>query len=455
MLTTAPMAEFDEGSSLGTNDSEMVRPEVTTNIIAVESTGEGEEEASLANETETESEWRVVDFDTQSESGLLILDGEEEDDDPQTQGRCSGSGSGIDFSLPGTDSVPTIVDSIDGLPAAPTSASATQLNTEDKSAVVVQKTETASSSSISGSSSGGQGQVTPQTSNKSRLAIFLVPAVVLFLVPTIASTRLYQERNSLLLLVTNLEAEIHSLKEDARKNKDEEALLWNTCSDDTEQTVLLDNCWVTARANIGLGDCASQAKESLLEFSSSVINMEFGNYTNDWGDSFGESYAEKINKSWMLMRDDRIAVLMALFDTNTTESNLEEERSSPPTTGESYDALKSSFFAKMESSGKTQWKDTVKDAKSAFYTIFASSDEEKASSDDEDESDAFDDVVQGITDLLTVAGSLSVAAGEALVAAAVETATAAMELNQTAVNELVQIARKALDEASLTHQVDG
>ena len=366
MLTTPTME--DEGSSLGTTESERMVP--NENAAAVNGGEEYLSEVSLANE---ESEWRMVTdcFETQSlnggeiaNSGLLILDGEEPEapaGGPKS-GSDTGSGSGLDFSVPGADSVPTIVGSIDGLPAAaPTATPGFGEKTVPKKI----------DSSGGARKDDGQGTA-PQIYNcKSRLALFLVPTLVLFLVPSIASIRLYRERNSLLVTVAQLEEEIQVIKEEAKKKKQEEALLWNTCGDGKE-TVLLDNCWLTAKANIELGDCASHVKDNILEFSSSLSErlallgkMDSFAFANDSGES--ATRANRSEDSKGMFSEEQITRMKAMMAFWNATKGEPQEGDEPPTSNS--DDWKSSFFSKMESSGKSQWKDTLKDAKSVFHTI--------------------------------------------------------------------------------------
>lgn len=404
-------------------------------------------------------EWRVVTdgLETQplnNNHGLLILDGEEAEEAAAADNGDNEWGSGLDFSVPGTDSVPTIVGSIDGLPVAAAAFAAAAGNT---TATLDEDGEKKGPKKID-----NQEDTAPLIS-RSRMALFLVPTVILFLVPTIASIRLCKERNSLLTSVATLEEEVVRLKEEAKKQKKGD-LLWNTCGEDSNDTVLVDNCWLTAKANIELGECASHTKDNILQLSASLSERLAFLGNSSWMDSFAfasdndNTKEEPTEKLFRKMEDSLGQVRMkTLGEALWNITKLKEQAQGKDASNAS--AKVTSFFAKMESSGKSQWKNTLKDAKSVFHTIFPFAEHATASptnnsKDDIDHNadDVFDDVVQGISDLFAAAGSLSVAAGEALVAAAVDTTVTAMEeFNRTSLNDIVEFTRQALDEASLTH----
>ena len=458
MLTSSTLDE-DEGSSLG-------MPAPTNDNARAPSVSDDEEhEEWLGRDSE---EWRVVTDGLETQSlnenngnGLLILDGEEAEEEAHAGNNNNEWGSGLDFSVPGTDSVPTIVGSIDGLPVAAAAASAAAAS--NTSATLEDDGEKVGTKKIHKQEKISRQEDTVSFVSKSRLALLLVPTAIFFLVPTIASIRLYKERNSLLTSVATLEEEVVRLKDEAKKQKKGE-LLWNTCGDDSKDTVLVDNCWLTAKANIELGDCASHAKDNILQLSASLSERLALLGNSSWMDSFAfandndNSKEEPTEKLFRKMEDSlgkaRMRTLGEALWNITKLKEQDEENNVPNASTKS-----NSFFAKMESSGKSQWKSTLKDAKSVFHTIFPSAEAATApsanrSNDGVDHiaSDSFDDVVQGISDLFAAASSLSVAAGEALVAAAVDTAATAMEeFNQTSLNDIVEFTRQALEEASLSH----
>jgi len=458
-----------------------------------------------------------------TDSGVLILDGEEADINlgGTTAASENGSGTtgtgngtnGMDLSL-GTDSVPTICDleaSIDGLnaPAPVNVHDNLDLNANDvtkEAEMVSASTQTAlelnDPAGLAGNSGGAEKKpeniaAIPAYNNKSRLAFFLVPTVALFLAPTIASLHLYRgERNSLLrerdlvllerdsvlrekdsLLdsVLRLGEEVQSLKDEAERKKREDVFRWDGCQEDSmkHETVFIDNCWLSARANIQLRDCAldvkERAKERAFALSSTLLggweqtgNSTTGSYWNidlfaynasHTIDDVGESVAKMMRKVDLIGKK--------LWDATSTKGHAQttERKDTNGSSSNGSGFLETpSFFSRMETSGKAQWTHTMNDMKSALSTFFSPTDIKAASnsyhaprSNKSTRPDALDDLVGGITDIVTAAGSMTAAAGDAMVAAAVEKATGLLEFNGSYLDELLEIATQAAQEASLTH----
>jgi hypothetical protein len=445
MLTVT--ATLDEGSSLGNVDADCI------------SVG------SLPNE----AEWRMITsegFDTQE--GVLILDGEEAER------------TALDvLSLPGTDSVPTIVGSIDGLPNV--SNNTASAKDEVEAAFEIQENCAAHK--------GTQTVVTP-TNSTSRLALFLFPTVALFLVPTMTSVRLYgavqrleaekitlelsmqltfnkmqdekswladhidyleEEKIFLSRRVAHLQEEVSELQMEVERKKQEEVPRWDDCRKGKEDVVLVDNCWLSAKANVRLGDCANDAKEAVKDFSFSLLERleQLGN-ASIWIDPF--AYYEDDESSSIISVDESVANVIrkvdslgkALWNATTVSAKEAYEKGI-----KSDRELFPSFFSKMEANGKSWLKDSI-------FNMFVSQEDEDDQQKKRPSSTRtkhhsrsnLDDVVSGISDMLRAAGK-SMTAGEALIAASIDNA-----MNETSMNDWVDIATRAFEEASLTRPAE-
>ena len=409
MLTSSNLVEDDEVSSFGT----MVPPSAGSGDhdrtgSATDDDDDDDDEEHEEWLTRDSEEWRVVgtdgldthslDGEQDAASGLLILDGEEEaeaeekmitsvfatekkgnHDNNNNNNRSSKSdwGSSLDFSVPGADSVPTIVGSIDGLPATVAGSTPTTIIASDEKKK--KKDPTKSDPSDNGTQDDQHEQdLVPSISSKGRLALLFVPTVVLFLVPTIASIRFYQEKNALLASVVKLEGEITRLQEEAKKQKKRERL-WETCgNDDSKDTVLVDNCWLTAKANIELGDCASHAKDNILKLSASLSERLALLGHQSWMDPFASfDYDDQTNDNYNYDDEDSTETLSLKMKQSlgkAREAQVERMRflgaalwnatkgkadgvGDPRSHGDNY-----SFFTKTESNSESQWKNTLQDA---------------------------------------------------------------------------------------------
>ena len=86
---------------------------------------------------------------------------------------------------------------------------------------------------------------------------------------------------------------------------------------DNEETVLLDNCWVKASANIKFGDCTSNARECFGNFADSIYK-----YSSSW---FGPSQdGTDYNPSTAKWKDDLWSAFLTGSD-NGKDSSREED----------------------------------------------------------------------------------------------------------------------------------
>jgi len=143
----------------------------------------------------------------------------------------------------------------------------------------------------------------------------LVVLVVLLAVSLLSSVYLVWERQSLSHATLRLEERILQLeKRLERETKDEEqtpppvphatppVLTWeDTCEDNAsskDQTVLLDNCWLQAKAKFELGSCASEAQQSAKETIKGLgksiknSNKHFWNKVDDLVDDLGKTWVD-------------------------------------------------------------------------------------------------------------------------------------------------------------------
>ena len=447
---------LDEGSSLGTPEGSSGNAEV--DCISV---------GSLPND----AEWRLITsegFDTQE--GVLILDGEE----PER--------SIVDvLSLPGVDSLPTIVGSIEGLP----NSSSIKALAKDE----LHENRVSTSTSSTGNNlkmethQGTQTVTTPSSGNKSRLALFLVPTVALFLVPTIASVKLYgivqelevergalqsslqrvlgeladekiffadhidyleEEKTSLSNHISQLQEEIADLHLEVDRKNQEDALLWDDCRQAREEVVLLNNCWLSASANVKLGNCVNDAKEVVKNLSVSLFERleQLGN-TSMWIDPLAyydddETIVHVVDESVTTVMRKVDSLGKALWNATTFSAKEAYEM------GRKADLdIFPSFFSKIEANSKSWLKNSI-------FNMFVSHEDEdnqqrKRSSSSRTKhhsANNLDDVVLGISDMLRAA-SKSMTAGEAFMAAAIDSA-----MNETSMNDLLDIATRVLQDAS-------
>jgi hypothetical protein len=453
MLTVT--AAVDEGSSLGT-------PEGGSGNADADCISEG----SLPNE----AEWRLITsegFDTQE--GVLILDGEEAER------------TALDvLSLPGTDSVPTIVGSIDGLPNGSSNKASTKEEAEAAFEYHENRASAVSTTNLKMETHQGTQTVNTPSSGKSRLALFLFPTVALFLAPTMASVKLYgavqrlesekitlelsmqltvdklkydksclgdhidyleEEKMLLSSHIAQLQEEVAELRMEVERKKQEEGLRWDECRLAEEDVVLVDNCWLSATANVRLGNCANDAKEVVKNFSFSLLSTwmdPFAHYEDDESGSISEdeSVASVMNKVDSLGK--------ALWNATTVSAKQAYEKGI-----KSELEMFPSFFYKMEANGKSWLKESI-------FNMFVSQEDEdtqqkkrpSSSRTKHHSASNLDDVVSGISDMLRAAGK-SMAAGEAFMAAAIEKA-----MNETSMNDWVDIAARAFEDASLNRPAE-
>lgn len=188
--------------------------------------------------------WGVLSMDgTASEhSGELILDGVE-DEEEEENGEVKTEASQL--SVPGTDSVPTVVGSIDGLTTEATTNNNIRMDsppspTPGFSAGAPVKASNATEAGVQTCP-----ELIKQPNRPNRLALFLVVPALLLVPTTIASlVGLYNERNSLQMSVLELEDFVSNLQLEAEQKRLEEDLLWQDkeflqlASQDLQQKVL-------------------------------------------------------------------------------------------------------------------------------------------------------------------------------------------------------------------------
>lgn len=422
MLTVSPL---DEGSSMGTN------------------TPQGDE-ASLMNENDG---WGVV---TEAE-GVLILEGEE----PEAPTLLS---EGLQLSLPGTDSVPTIVGSIEALPAATDEKKQADDHDKDEKKEEAPTTLTSGFEEKVSTSNVNSTGSTPKPPKVSQWIPLLVSTVLLLCAflnqhlehqKYVQSLELNHERR--LLRYTNeiidLEAQNErlvdqvSIKEQYNqhlsqklKNASEqknrlavrnqelerenerlkyEQAMRSDKKDSAEDTVLVDNCWLTAKAKVQLGDCAQSAQDSVQELTTSFLE-----HLQNTSAAFVET-EETVSK--IIHRVDSFGKEVASNLDSIGRSFWKSTRSS----SSSSDQKLNDFFSKMDDTGKT-W----------FQGLFA---EEGGDAKSESKTpDTLDELIQEM--------SVAMKAGETFVHKALEKAAEAMEMSP---DDLLEAAKQAFEEADL------
>jgi len=412
MLKESTMKLEDEGSSLGTIESDEMNPPHSDTELGHK---QHKQEGAVASLIVEESDWRMVtdECETRSltgnesdESGLLILEGEEEA--PASSNNNKSDNESVNLSIPGTDSVPTIVGSLEGLPGGdPSVATKTSKVTSSR-----ENDKSATTNTNIKEIAQADARTAVQLISKRNLVMFASSAIFVLLVPTLTSVRLYQERNSLLLSVAELEDKFQVLKDEASKRKKEELLNWESGCDN-EQRILLDNCWVSAKANIQLGECAQHAKQNLIEFGSSLWEHLEGLENSTKGMYHGSNNDREEPTDIMIKRKLSSTKKVSMDDLLRIQQ----------------------FLSNMETTGKSQWKEAIKDAKSVFKTFFPAAlvkpeeDNSKSYKNSSDQKDVKPEAAtaRGITDLYVAASSLS-AAAEAIVAAVTDKATAMLEI---------------------------
>lgn len=418
MLTVSPL---DEGSSAGTNTA-------------------AADEASLMNEND---DWGVV---TEAE-GVLILEGEEAEA-PELLSE------GLQLSLPGTDSVPTIVGSIEVLPVADDSSK--QAKDDDENDDKKEEASTTAPSGFEGNipaptTNVNSADSTPKPPKTSHWTSFLLVSTVLLFCALINQRLEHQKfiqslenhHELRLLEFTNeiedlkkenvfyvdqlvikkeynehlkekLEASaegkkllaerLEALQKENERLQYERELRWDK-NDGAEDTVLVDNCWLTAKAKVQLGDCAQSAQDSVQDLTSSFLE-----HLQNTSAAFVET-EETVTK--IINRVDSFGKEVA---SSIGRSLWKGTRSG------SSDQKLNDFFSKMDDTGKT-W----------FQGMFA--DEEGA---DTKKPDTLDELIQEMSGMMK--------AGEAFVGKALEKAAEAMEMSP---DDVLQAAKQAFEEADL------
>jgi len=198
---------LDEGSS--TDESE---------IIVLRPSDDDDDDDS------EEEDWGVLSMDGSAgeHSGELILDGVEDDDDDDDELETEGS----QLSFPGTDSVPTVVGSIDGLTTEDINNTKEYFEKEDPPPSSIFSNDTPANNVTA---AGVQTCPEPTNhSNKTNRLVLLLVVPALLLVPTTLASLLclYNERNTLQLSVLELEDVVSTLQLEAEQRRLEEDLLW-------------------------------------------------------------------------------------------------------------------------------------------------------------------------------------------------------------------------------------
>jgi hypothetical protein len=194
-------------------------------------------------------------------SGLLIVDGV----DSTLSGRHHRNNANSNFSIPGTDSLPTDIGSLDGADHL------LDMEIED---------------------------------TRGRMRGFCKRPVLMLLVPVVCIGMaglgyLVKERNTWRSSTLRLEEEIQRLERDSERIKNTCEASWDQGQPDETSNLftLVDNCWLQAKADIQLGACSFEKKDKIKELSESFkgkweamwkaasnLNTEFGNEGSPEGD---------------------------------------------------------------------------------------------------------------------------------------------------------------------------
>ncbi|CAB9496921.1 expressed unknown protein [Seminavis robusta] len=309
------------------------------------------------------------------------------------------------------------------------------------------------------------------------------------------------EKWDLLVQVAILQGQVDTLEQEAERKRKEEALRWDDCHDPSDTVVLVDNCWLSA--NVQFGNCANDAKEAVKNLFEHFD--PWGNSSTDftnsstWASAFTEPIASASFQRKEEEEEESVTNLMkkkldllgkalwwnAWGNSSTTFSNSstwahaitdpfasasfqrkekDEEESVANLMMKKMDLLAkalwwnattaeqphknastsreedeiASFFSKMEANGKSWLKESI-------FPLFATSEEPQQKPEE-------DDVFGGFSDFVAAAGKLTKIAGEAFMAT-----EKVVEWNQTSytMNDLVNLAKHAFEEASLTQAGTG
>lgn len=435
---------YDDGSVDGHEDDPLaveIRPDNT--VTEKHDVHDGiVSEGSLSEKSE---EWRMVtdNFETQSldggnsVSGVLILEGE---DNPAESGGTGIPGSGdengsvMNLSVPGTDSVPTVVGSLEelakGQPLVAFSGFAGTSGDEPQTVAASCRTNSASQS----------------CERFSHRMSFLIGVVVL--AQTVGLGFLTRERYSLLVSIERLEHQVVELNEELEKKKRNDKLVWDSC-DGSGDTIILDNCWLSAKGNVKLGDCAREAKAAILHRSVSLVERLEQLGSGSWSSGLEDDSLNYVGES--LVRFMHKIDLAGRTFWNDENGEITQNKSRDHA---------SSFLSTMDNFGHSLWKTTVtdvsrlstgmRDATSSFLNFFSSGTSRVLPDIGQtNQTETVEGVFHGFVHLLAAATSFSTAAGEALIAATVEKATEALDFNQT-----LKYFVDAVEEASLCHGID-
>ena len=207
-----------------------------------------------------------------SGTGILIVSGAEEESAQGEEGhdvpiehvyqRAS------DLSMPGSESIPTKLESLDlGM---------------NRTGIFMGSSEASTAAT--------------DYQKLRRMTILGLVAVVVAAIAIVTAIYVSLDRSSWKATAQLLEQEV---KELVTKYEDLEAKYnasvafdWDVNGEEAHKAVLVNNCWLTAEANVKFGECANSAKEGLWDFSSRVWEKaeKMGTYAKD---SFDEAYNGK------------------------------------------------------------------------------------------------------------------------------------------------------------------
>lgn len=192
-------------------------------------------------------------------SGILIVPG---NDDPETSDHLFRTA--MNLSLPGTDSIPSDLDSLsDPLERAQILVSDDECGAEHPEAAGVTMPEIEDKI-----------QVADEKISVSRNVRQNIVLVAISLSLFASTCCLFYERSAWKLSIKSLNEEIGQLKAQVKKEQKQDSkstgfeFPWENCRDDKSSdkfTTLIDNCWLNAKATIGLGQCANKAKQTVMD----------------------------------------------------------------------------------------------------------------------------------------------------------------------------------------------
>ena len=209
-----------------------------------------------------------------SGTGILIVSGAEEESAQGEEGhdvpiehvyqRAS------DLSMPGSESIPTELESLD-----------LGMNRRGIRNIFMDSSEASTAAT--------------DYQNLRRMTILGLAAVVVAVIAILTAVYVSLDRSSWKATAQFLEQEV---KELVTKYEDLEAKYnastsvafdWDVSGEEAHKAVLLNNCWLTAEANVKFGECANSAKDGFWDFSSRVWEKaeKMGTYAKD---SFDETY---------------------------------------------------------------------------------------------------------------------------------------------------------------------